>query len=97
MPTWTVTILNADGSTHATANATLNSNPGLGQSSTIPSQKYSCNHNHTLTGNKCRVNAMGGLGVNPQYDPIDPDEGPREPDPTGPSWEATPTDPGPHK
>ena len=97
MPTWAITILNADGTTHATGTYTFTTNPGVGQSATIPAQVYTCTYRHTLTGNQCRGNAMGGLGVNPQYDPIHPGEGPREPDPTGPSWEATPTDPGPHK
>jgi hypothetical protein len=89
MPSWTITILNGDGSIHGTATTTL-SGPGVGQSASIPSLLYTCTHNHTLTGNQCCATAMGGTGVHPWPDPgstHDVDE--------PPTWEATPDNPEP--
>lgn len=90
MPTWGITILNGDGTTHATGTYSFTSNPGTGQSATIPSQTYTCTHNHTLTGNQCCATAMGGTGVHPW-----PDPGANEDVDAPPSWEATPDNPEP--
>ena len=90
---WSITIKNPDGTVHATGTATQNG-PGVGNSATIPSQQYSCNHSHTLTGKQDTLTKMKGDGVVPW-----PDPGPEaEASPggaVGPSWDATTGGPEP--
>src|SRR5438105_4609887 len=97
MGTWSITIYNPDTTIHATGNVTQNG-PGVGKSTTIPSQLYSCTHRHTLTGTQTGQNAMSGTGVNPWPDPAakkgskakgsaKASKGPGGD--TGPSWDAS--------
>jgi len=84
---WTITIFNPDGTVHATGSSTL-TGPGVGKSVTIPAQQYSCNNNHTLTGQQTSVNAMSGNGVNPYPDPgVTAEKYPGGLNP--PSWDAS--------
>lgn len=85
--TWQITINNPDGSVHATGSSPM-AGPGAGQSVTIPSQKYSCDHHHTLTGTQTSLTAMGGTGVVPYPDPVKgADAYPGGTNP--PSWDAS--------
>jgi hypothetical protein len=86
---WNIKIKNPDGSKHAFGSTTING-PGVDQSVTIPSQEYSCGHNHTLTGKQASLTKMDGTGVNPWPDPTTPPAPAKRPTGgVGPSWEAT--------
>jgi hypothetical protein len=93
---WNITIYNPDGSVHATGTKDF-SGPGVGNSVTVPSHKYSCDHHHTLTGNQNGTSTMGGNGVNPWPDPVKAaaEESQEILDP--PSWDASSGGPIPPK
>jgi len=87
---WHIKIKNPDGTKHAFADATITA-PGVDHSLTIPSQAYSCGHNHALTGKQVTTTKMDGTGVNPWPDPTGtpPEQVKRPTGGVGPSWEAT--------
>lgn len=103
MATWSITIYNPDGTVHATGSVTQNG-PGVGKSTTIPSQQYSCSYRHTLTGSQISQSAMSGTGINPWPDPIHAAKGSAKGaakgskgpgGDTGPSWDASTGQPKP--
>ena len=92
-----IKIKNPDGSKHAFGPLTITGTT-VGSSVTVPSQKYSCGYNHTLTGTQETSNKMGGNGVNPWPDPGPPKaEEVSVGGAVGPSWEATTGGPEPTK